>query len=62
LIQSAKRDKSSEDLKLTHDEFKDLIFSKDEALNVNLKSLKPTSDGDAIKIIDNVESGNQSHE
>jgi hypothetical protein len=32
LIQSAKEDKSSENLQLTAEEFKDLIFSKDEGM------------------------------
>lgn len=56
LIQSAKQDKSTEDLKLTTDEFKDLIFSKDEGMQVNLKQLKPAS-GSAIKIIDDENAG-----
>ena len=56
LIQSAKQDKSTEDLKLTSDEFKDLIFSKDEYMQVNLKQLKSSS-GQAIKIVDDENAG-----
>lgn len=48
------QDKSTKDLKLTNDEFKDLIFSKDESMSVDLKQLKPAS-GNAIKIIDDHE-------
>lgn len=41
---------------MTNDEFKELIFSKDEAMQVNLKQLKPSS-GQAIKIIDDENTG-----
>jgi len=41
LILSAKQDKSSENLHLTAEEFKEFIFSKDEGMQVNLKSIKP---------------------
>jgi hypothetical protein len=55
LVQSAKSNKDSEELHLNHEEFKELIFSKDESLNVNLKVLKPTSPSEAIKIFENHE-------
>lgn len=51
LVQSAKQDKSSENPHLSPEEFKDLIFSKDEGMQVNLKSLKPILGSDPIKII-----------